>query len=72
VISLSLQLRAGENHGQVGESGSGKSTTCLALLGLMPSGSMIIFDVKPFQSRNRRQLQPLRRHINSVFQDSKS
>lgn len=69
VNSLSFQLRAGETLGLVGESGSGKSTTGLALLRLIPSGGKITFAGQPIQGRNRRQLLPLRRQMQVVFQD---
>lgn len=69
VNSLSFQLRAGETLGLVGESGSGKSTTGLALLRLISSEGRIIFAGQPIQGRNRRQLLPLRRQMQVVFQD---
>ncbi|PLO31992.1 microcin ABC transporter ATP-binding protein, partial [Klebsiella pneumoniae] len=72
VNSLSFQLRAGETLGLVGESGSGKSTTGLALLRLIPSGGKITFAGQPIQGRNRRQLLPLRRQMQVVFQDPNS
>ena len=37
---VSLALRAGEITGLVGESGSGKSMTALAMIGLLPEGSV--------------------------------
>lgn len=69
VNSLSFQLRAGETLGLVGESGSGKSTTGLALLRLISSEGRITFAGQPIQGRNRRQLLPLRRQMQVVFQD---
>ncbi|WP_240086056.1 ATP-binding cassette domain-containing protein, partial [Klebsiella pneumoniae] len=72
VNSLSFHLRAGETLGLVGESGSGKSTTGLALLRLIPSGGKITFAGQPIQGRNRRQLLPLRRQMQVVFQDPNS
>lgn len=69
VNSLSFQLRAGETLGLVGESGSGKSTTGLALLRLISSEGKITFAGQPIQGRNRRQLLPLRRQMQVVFQD---
>ena len=38
VRNVSLRVHAGERLGIIGESGSGKSLTCLAILGLLPSG----------------------------------
>ena len=72
VNSLSFQLRAGETLGLVGESGSGKSTTGLALLRLISSEGKITFAGQPIQGRNRRQLLPLRRQMQVVFQDPNS
>ncbi len=58
--------------GPGGESGSGKSTTGLALLRLIPSRGKITFAGQPIQGRNRRQLLPLRRQMQVVFQDPNS
>ncbi|HHG8774207.1 TPA: microcin C ABC transporter ATP-binding protein YejF [Raoultella planticola] len=72
VNALSFQLRAGETLGLVGESGSGKSTTGLALLRLIASEGSIVFDGLPLQGRSRRQMLPLRRRMQVVFQDPNS
>ncbi|MFX9521786.1 ATP-binding cassette domain-containing protein, partial [Acinetobacter baumannii] len=69
VNALSVHLRAGETLGLVGESGSGKSTTGLALLRLIHSDGAIAFDGEALQGRNRRQMLPLRRRMQVVFQD---
>ncbi|WP_276642194.1 microcin C ABC transporter ATP-binding protein YejF [Siccibacter turicensis] len=70
--TLSFTLRAGESLGLVGESGSGKSTTGLALLRLIQSGGEILFDGQPLHRMNRKQLLPVRRRIQVVFQDPNS
>lgn len=70
--SLSFQLRPGESLGLVGESGSGKSTTGLALLRLIASGGEIWFNGQPFHQWDRRQMLPVRRQIQVVFQDPNS
>lgn len=70
--SLSFQLRPGESLGLVGESGSGKSTTGLALLRLIASGGEIWFDGQPLHQWDRRQMLPVRRQIQVVFQDPNS
>lgn len=70
--SLSFQLRPGESLGLVGESGSGKSTTGLALLRLIDSGGEIWFDGQPLHQWDRRQMLPVRRQIQVVFQDPNS
>ncbi|MCW9523697.1 microcin C ABC transporter ATP-binding protein YejF [Klebsiella oxytoca] len=72
VNALSFQLRAGETLGLVGESGSGKSTTGLALLRLIHSEGAIVFDGETLQGRSRRQMLPLRRRMQVVFQDPNS
>lgn len=72
VKDLSFSLRAGESLGLVGESGSGKSTTGLALLRLIHSSGNIIFDGQPLHSWNHRQMLPVRRRIQVVFQDPNS
>lgn len=72
VNALSFHLRAGETLGLVGESGSGKSTTGLALLRLIHSDGAITFDGEALQGRNRRQMLPLRRRMQVVFQDPNS
>ncbi|ATZ94191.1 microcin C ABC transporter ATP-binding protein YejF [Dickeya fangzhongdai] len=66
---LSFSLRRGESIGLVGESGSGKSTTGLALLRLLRSRGEIWFDGQPLHHFNRKQMLPVRRRIQVVFQD---
>lgn len=72
VKNLSFSLRPGESLGLVGESGSGKSTTGLALLRLIDSSGSIIFDGQPLHGWNHRQMLPVRRRIQVVFQDPNS
>ena len=72
VRDLSFTLRRGESLGLVGESGSGKSTTGLALLRLLAAQGEIWFDGAPLHALTRRQLLPLRRRIQVVFQDPNS
>lgn len=70
--SLSFTLHPGETLGLVGESGSGKSTTGLALLRLIASGGDIWFKNQPLHQWNRKQMLPVRRQIQVVFQDPNS
>ncbi|AXU94398.1 microcin C ABC transporter ATP-binding protein YejF [Erwinia persicina] len=70
--SLSFTLRPGESLGLVGESGSGKSTTGLALLRLLHSEGEIWFNQQPLHRWNRREMLPVRRQIQVVFQDPNS
>lgn len=70
--SLSFTLRPGESLGLVGESGSGKSTTGLALLRLIQSEGEIWFNDRPLHQWDRRQMLPVRRQVQVVFQDPNS
>ena len=69
VDDISLSIRPGETVGVVGESGSGKTTLGLALLRLTQSKGRIVFLGKEIQGLNQRQLRPLRRNMQVVFQD---
>jgi microcin C transport system ATP-binding protein len=69
VDGVSLTVREGQTVGVVGESGSGKTTLGLALLRLLGSQGAIRFDGHDLQGLSWRQLRPLRRHMQIVFQD---
>ncbi|WP_428241982.1 ABC transporter ATP-binding protein [Gynuella sp.] len=69
VDDISLELYPGETLGVVGESGSGKSTLARAVLKLEPSEGKIMFDQTELQRLDRKQLRPLRRSLQVVFQD---
>jgi microcin C transport system ATP-binding protein len=69
VDGVSVRVRAGETLGVVGESGSGKTTLGLALLRLLPSQGEIRFDGRAIQGWSWRQMRPLRREMQIVFQD---
>jgi microcin C transport system ATP-binding protein len=69
VNAASLTVRAGETLGIVGESGSGKTTLALALLRLIPSQGPIVFQGRDIQGARGRELRPLRRELQVVFQD---
>jgi microcin C transport system ATP-binding protein len=69
VDGLSFEIRAGQTVGVVGESGSGKTTLGLALLRLISSSGGIEFEGRPLQDLHSRELRPLRRHMQMVFQD---
>ncbi len=69
VDGVSLTLKQGHTIGLVGESGSGKTTLGLALLRLERSQGGIAFDGQDLQKLAQRDLRPLRRQMQIVFQD---
>jgi microcin C transport system ATP-binding protein len=69
VDGLSLKLRAGETVAVVGESGSGKTTLGLALLRLISSNGPIAYVGQRIDAFNSKQMRPLRREMQVVFQD---
>ena len=69
VNAASLRVRAGETIGIVGESGSGKTTLGLAILRLIKSQGPVVFLGQDIQSWQSRQMRPLRKDMQVVFQD---
>jgi oligopeptide/dipeptide ABC transporter ATP-binding protein len=70
VDDVSLDLHRGEVLGLVGESGSGKTTLGRTLLGLVhATEGSVLFDGHDIARMSERQLRPLRRDIQIVFQD---
>lgn len=69
VDDVSLSVRAGETIGIVGESGSGKTTLGLALLRLLPATGQVVFMGRDIIGLPQKQLRPLRREMQIVFQD---
>ena len=69
VDGVSLTIKEGQTIGVVGESGSGKTTLGLALLRLLAAQGSIRLDGQELQGLSLRQLRPLRRHMQIVFQD---
>lgn len=69
VTNVSFILKQGHSIGLVGESGSGKSTTGLAILKLIESEGSIRFDQKDISQFNRKNMLPLRKKMQVVFQD---
>jgi microcin C transport system ATP-binding protein len=69
VDGVSLAVRQGHTVGVVGESGSGKTTLGLALLRLTASRGAIEFRGREIHGLGARELRPLRREMQIVFQD---
>jgi microcin C transport system ATP-binding protein len=69
VDGVSLAVRKGETLGVVGESGSGKTTLGLALLRLISSDGPIVFLGNDIQGLRFKQMRPIRRDMQIVFQD---
>lgn len=70
VDDVGFEVRSGETLGIVGESGSGKSTLarCIVRLIEVDSGSILI-DAEDVTSSSNKNLLPLRRKMQMVFQD---
>lgn len=70
VDGVSLEMSAGQTLALVGESGSGKTTIGKAVLQLIsPTDGSVRFDQVELTELSRRQLRPLRRALQIVFQD---
>jgi microcin C transport system ATP-binding protein len=69
VDGVDVAVRQGQTLGIVGESGSGKTTLGLALMRLISSNGHIVFLDKPIEGRTFKEMKPLRREMQIVFQD---
>jgi microcin C transport system ATP-binding protein len=69
VDGVDIDVRQGETIGIVGESGSGKTTLALGLLRLVESNGPILFMGQQIETLKRRELRPIRRQMQIVFQD---
>jgi oligopeptide transport system ATP-binding protein len=70
VDGIGFSIPRGQTLGLVGESGSGKSTACRAVLQLIkPTSGSVRFEGREIAGLSRRQMQPLRREMQMIFQD---
>ncbi|MEP4704086.1 MAG: ATP-binding cassette domain-containing protein, partial [Hyphomicrobiales bacterium] len=69
VDGVDVEVRAGQTLGVVGESGSGKTTLGLALMRLISSKGQIQFNDKDINQLTFKEMRPLRRDMQIVFQD---
>src|SRR5512146_1966143 len=70
VDGLTFSIRQGETLGLVGESGCGKSTTGRAILQLVrPTEGQVLYRGRDLVQLRGRELRPLRRHMQIVFQN---
>ena len=70
VEDVTLTVHKGETLGIVGESGCGKSTTARLMLRLLdPTEGTIRFEGRDITHLSHRQLRPLRREMQMIFQD---
>ena len=73
VDGVDLRIRRGQILALVGESGCGKTTLGRAVLRLVePTGGRVQFDGRELTRLTRREMRPMRRRLQFVFQDPAS
>jgi oligopeptide/dipeptide ABC transporter ATP-binding protein len=70
INDVSFQLYKGETYGLVGESGSGKSTTGRTIMRLTePTDGKVFYNNQNIFNLSKKELRPVRRELQMVFQD---
>src|SRR5690606_28872239 len=69
VDGVDVEVKAGQTLGVVGESGSGKTTLGLALSRMISSQGRITLGDRQIDQYSFKQMRPLRREMQIVFQD---
>lgn len=73
LAGININIQKDEIFGLVGESGCGKSTICNLILGLDKCDrGKIIFDNVDITNMKEKDMRPIRKNMQAVFQDSKS
>jgi oligopeptide/dipeptide ABC transporter ATP-binding protein len=70
VDGVSLHVAKGEMLALVGESGCGKTTTLQSILGMVPTAAgSVLINGTDVTTLTARQMRPLRRHVQMIYQD---